>query len=144
MDCLDNRRWKTVDNTYSIVSTTQIGYVTFHLLKLADGSYESQTVKQGGKYMAWIDGKMWDVIGKEPTNVELAARMNDYRRDPHNPQLGHKLVCPNCEHHNTRWLRHQYWMCFDCSIWFTIEDAQPVYNVADYQADIRLGEEYYQ
>ena len=117
--------------------------VRVYMLKLIMLSSHGIDIVEEETSMAWIDGKMWDVLGTEPTDDELTARMNDYQRDPHNPQLGHKLMCPNCEQHNTRWLRHQYWMCFDCHIWFTIEDAQPVYNVAEYKADSRLDESYY-
>jgi hypothetical protein len=119
-----------------LISTIEIGTVTLQQFKLADGSYVSKALTDSeGKLMAWIDGKMWDVIGKEPTDDERQARMNDYHRDSkHNPQLGHKLECECCGGHNTRWLRHQYWMCFDCGIWW---ENIPVYDVAGYEADSR-------
>jgi len=88
--------------------------------------------------MAWIDGKMWDVDGKEPTEAELEARMHEYLAEgKHNPQIGHRLACECCDHTNTRWLRGQYWICYDCGIAW---ENTPVYDVAAYESDSRMEE----
>lgn len=72
----------------------------------------------------------------EPTDEELTVRARSG-----NQQVGYKLPCPNCGRDDTQFLRNSYWMCFQCLIWFTTQDAQGYYDVQAYQQDERIPEE---
>lgn len=72
----------------------------------------------------------------KPAEQELIQR-----QESGNHQLGYRIKCPNCEHGNTEFLRNSYWMCHDCGIWFTVDDAKPVYDVAAYNEDERIPDE---
>ena len=72
----------------------------------------------------------------EPTQQEITERIR-----MGNFQIGYKLPCPNCGKVNTEFLRNSYWLCHHCGIWFTTEDAQPIYDVKAYEADDRPDEE---
>ena len=76
--------------------------------------------------------ELWEYYG-EPTNDELYAHS-----EMGNHQVGFRHKCPMCGKDNTEFLRHQYWMCHDCLIWFTTEDALGFYDVQAYEQDDRI------
>ena len=79
--------------------------------------------------------ELWQYSG-EPTTEELIKRV-----ELGNHQLGFRHRCPNCGGKDTSYIRKDYWMCYSCIIWFTIQDAIGYYDVEAYNSDPRIEQE---
>ena len=84
--------------------------------------------------------EFWEYSG-EPTPEEIIHRLEDNKLHNHNTKLWIRHKCPNCGNRNTKWIRQEWSICFDCIIAFTLDDALGYYDVAEYEMDEREEEE---
>ncbi len=84
--------------------------------------------------------ELWEYEGK-PTEEEILLREADQERCQYDTGLWIRHKCPNCEEKNTKWLRQEWSICFDCTIAFTLYDVLGFYDVVAYEQDERPSEE---
>lgn len=115
---------------------TNVGYIENTRSSRLPNIPNNNVLGNGSKILPIMEADMFHQYQGEPTDEELQERINCS-----NHQLGYKLCCPNCGKNDTQFLRNTYWMCHQCAIWFTTEDAQPVYNVQSYNEADGIPEE---
>jgi len=60
-------------------------------------------------------------IDGEPTQQEIAKWWNWDKMEDH---LAIRHQCPCCGGRRTRWVRHEWNICYDCEIAFTFDDLE--------------------